>query len=222
MMCPPATFAKALLAVLAAAALPAQEAAEKARGSVKGTFTTTEKVRTRGSRSQAEFLVYLVPKQKVDLSGRSDTADVRQKRLQFSPRVLPVVVGTEVTFHNDDKVTHNVYIESECCRIDEDAAHGDKVVRTFPQKGEFAVVCRLHPEMTMTVVALETPWFTSGRLEKQKGDDGETRYVATFEIRDVPPGKYELRTWNKKFEPIVREIEVVAAEATTVELRPER
>ncbi|MFK7740647.1 MAG: plastocyanin/azurin family copper-binding protein [Planctomycetota bacterium] len=209
-------------------------------GSVVGSITSLVKLRTRGARSQVDAVVYLEPVAPglADAAGGDaktgakaakkapskqaptgepvalPVAEVRQKRLKFQPSVLPIQVGTEVTFLNEDRVRHNVYIESDCCKIDQDANKGETVKRTFPQAGMFPVVCRLHPEMTMTVLALDTPWFAACRFEKHKADDGKRTYVASFELTGVPPGKYTLRSWNKKLQPLQHVLEVVAGKAT--------
>ncbi|MFN3244832.1 MAG: plastocyanin/azurin family copper-binding protein [Planctomycetota bacterium] len=204
-------------ATLLAASLPAQAPAS---GSVKGHLTTTARLRTRGAQSQAEMVLYLVPTKKVATTGKGKTATVNQKKLQFSPRVLPVQTGTRVTFLNGDKVTHNVFIDTDCCKLDVDMETGKKKEHTFDKAGCFPIVCRLHPEMTMTVVAIDSPFFTATKWKKsrKKNADGKKFYRAEFEIADVPAGKYVLRSWNKKFDSLQHEVVVVNGKAAQVEL----
>jgi plastocyanin len=69
----------------------------------------TGTVKTKGLRSPANVLVYLakVPPVTVDLSKARFVVD--QRNLTFIPHVLPVPVGAEVHFPNNDKVSHNVF-----------------------------------------------------------------------------------------------------------------
>lgn len=188
----------------------------KDSGKVSGTFTTETRLRTRGAQSQAGMLLYLEPKsadaKKALGDGKGKVAQVTQKKLQFIPRLLPVQKGTKVVFLNEDRVTHNVFLQHECCKLDSDMEKGQMKEQVFAKAGTYSVVCRLHPEMSMTVVALDTPYFTTCKWKKQKGknDNGKKFYLAAFEISGVPPGEYTLRSWNKRLSAVAVDVTVTA------------
>lgn len=192
----------------------------KELGKISGTLTTEVRLRTRGAQSTAELIAYLVPKKKAVFSGKGKRVEVTQKRLQFRPRALPVLAGTEVVFLNQDRVTHNVFIDSLCCGVDQDAKKGEKVARSFPKAGAFPVVCRLHPEMKMTVLVLETPYFASckWRKSKTKNERGKTFYQTQFAIENVPAGTYTLRTWNQKLGSVDHKVVIAAGKSVDVAL----
>ncbi|MCK5943849.1 MAG: hypothetical protein KAI24_17830 [Planctomycetes bacterium] len=225
----------ALLLPLLAAAQDAP-----APGSVKGELTSSERLITRGPLSQAEVVLYLEPAKPAGKTAgepaekpaakpgdepqegprKPATATVNQRKLQFVPRVLAIRTGTVVTFLNEDRVTHNVFLDTDCCKLDADMEKGEKKVQTFATAGTFPVVCRLHPEMSMTIVAVDSPWFTVAKWRKSKTRNaaGKRFYRLSFELPDVPAGKYVLRSWNKKLAALAHPVEVVAGEAADVVL----
>lgn len=209
------------LALVVATAL-AQD--PKSTGTVEGTILTTTKLTTRGTASQRDFVVYLEPKVAPTALPAPAPATVSQAKLTFVPHVLVVQKGAEVTFRNDDAVTHNVLLEAKCCSTDADMEKGASRAVTFPEAGAFPIACRLHPEMAMQIIVVATPWFAQVVLEKQKGETDDKKapptYQANFAIAGVPPGDYVLKTWNKRLPAQEQEITIKAGEATHVELRP--
>lgn len=191
--------------------------------SISGTVITDIKINTKGNTSQRDLVVYLVPKAKVELP-KPGKVQVSQKKLNFDPHVLPVQVGTEVEFTNGDAVKHNIFIEAECCRLDADTEKGESRAHVFGTAGEFPVVCRLHPEMTMYVLALPTTHFVRVELQRDKAEsaDGKALHRADFQLSGIPPGEYILKTWNKKLKPIEREVTVLARDNPALELMLEK
>ncbi|MEM7204828.1 MAG: carboxypeptidase regulatory-like domain-containing protein [Planctomycetota bacterium] len=178
-------------------------------GTVRGTFTSFERLQTRGATSQRDVVIYLRSVEPGDHAPSPlAPAAVVQRNLRFEPHVLALLRGTTIRFVNEDNVVHNVYSASECCAIDIDtAAHASKA-HVFDQPGIVPIVCRLHPEMSLWLVVLEEPWFAHVQLKKQRPAKGKPRlYTGEYAIRGVPPGPYTLTFWNKKIR--AREYEVV-------------
>ena len=204
-------FLQALLVtLLAGAALGAGQDAAPAGRTVKGTFVSEQRLRTKGDTSEREVVVYLREKVPGKHAAPATPVQVKQERLMFKPHVLAVLVGSQVEFDNADSVVHNVFSGDPCCAVDLDMPAASKKAIRLEKPGVAAVICRLHPDMSMFLVTLENPYFTTVALEKQAAADGVATYRADYEIRGVPPGDYVLTFWNKKLEPVEHELHVPA------------
>lgn len=111
-------------------------------------------------------------------------AEMDQRDLAFVPRVLPVVVGTDVEFKNNDTVFHNVFSQTPGATFNVGIMRGHLKPRTFDQPGVVPILCNVHSEMKAFVVVKENPYFA------QPDANG------AFTIRDVPPGSYRLSIWH--------------------------
>ena len=76
-------------------------------------------------------------------------SEVRITNACFSPTVLRVDPGTEVTFVNGDEMLHA--ISGTGLDYDE-LSSGDRVARTFAASGIYPYMCHLHPGMSGAVV----------------------------------------------------------------------
>ncbi len=125
-------------------------------------------------------------------------AQIDQKGLKFIPHVLPVVVGTTVNFLNHDNVLHNVFSPDEIAEKFNLGTWPPGEIRTytFAKTGSAALLCNVHTEMEGYVVVLQNPFFA---LTDENGN---------YTIKDVPPGSYTLKVWNKKFKGVPQQIEV--------------
>src|SRR5690606_11086411 len=88
--------------------------AEAATGAVRGTFTSLQRLLTRGATSQRDVVVYLRSAAPAEHAPPREPVVVVQEKLAFQPHVLPVVRGTTVRFENRDDVDHNVYSAEGC------------------------------------------------------------------------------------------------------------
>ena len=171
-------------------------------GDIKG------KVKAIGAKNNANAVAYIdkIPDKKFDPLKEAVVMD--QKNLVFIPHVLPIVAGTTVKYLNDDDVLHNVFSPDKCA---------DKFnLGTWP-KGQTrsykfdnigcvsVMLCNVHPEMEAFVVVLQNPYFAVS------SKDG------SYEIKNVPPGKYTLRIWHEKLKGEEVTVEVPEKGATTVD-----
>jgi plastocyanin len=134
-------------------------------------------------------------------------AEIDQKNLIFIPHVLPVVVGTTVQFLNSDNVLHNVFSPDEVAAKVNLGTWPPGEIRThvFDKVGSAALLCNVHTEMESYVVVCQNPFFA---VTDENGN---------YTIKDVPPGSYALKIWNKKLkgDPLnitVKEGETVKAD----------
>jgi plastocyanin len=173
-------------------------------GDVKG------KVSVQGLRSAENIAVYVdaIPGKKFDPPAQHVTID--QRKMTFAPRVTVVLQGTTVDFLNSDPVGHNVYWPS--ISGNKKLAHnlgtwpkGEKKAFQFNDLGVASLLCNVHPEMSGYVVIVSTPYFAV------------TDKDGAFELKDVPPGTYTLKTWSEDGKPTTQTITVTSG-ATSVEL----
>jgi plastocyanin len=168
------------------------------------------KVSVQGIKSAENIAVYVdvIPDKKFDAP--KDHIVIDQRKMSFMPHVVAVQQFTTVDFLNSDPVGHNVYWPS--ISGNKKLAHnlgtwpkGDKKPFQFNDLGTASLLCNVHPEMSGYVVVVPTPYFAV------------TDKDGNFEIKDIPAGKYTLKTWSEDGKPTTQAIEVTGA-TTTVEL----
>ncbi|MFN0137859.1 MAG: plastocyanin/azurin family copper-binding protein [Phycisphaerae bacterium] len=112
---------------------------------------------------------------------------VSQKGAQFAPSLIVVQVGSTVSFANDEDtaIEHNVYSKSDAKPFDL-GLYKPGVARdvTFDKAGPIHLMCSIHKQMNGHIFVAPSPFFA-------RVIDGK------FTIENVPPGKYELKTWQR-------------------------
>jgi plastocyanin len=183
-----------------AATFPTVTRAADAGESVSG------QVSASSPKQRANVVVYL---EKVPGSFRPPARPVvlDQKGMKFVPHVLAVQKGQTVLFTNHDSVRHNIFTPDGDKYNLGTWGQGESKPHTFTATGIYHQLCNVHPEMGGVVVVLDNPFFAV------TGEDGK------FEIPNVPPGKYTLKTWSEKLPETSREITVAASAPTTVALK---
>jgi plastocyanin len=173
-----------------------------AGGVIEGTIKAT------GLGSNGDAVVYIV-----QMTGAfpapAKPADIDQRSMQFTPHVLPIVVGTTVRFLNSDPTPHNVFSPD----------HEKYNLGTWPQGQTkdhvfakcakapcvYVQLCRVHPEMEGYVVELQNPFFAVS------GKDGH------YKIDNVPPGSYSLGVWHPKLKAPPKPVTVDGAKPSVVD-----
>ena len=169
------------------------------------------KVLCKGARDGADAIVYVdaIPGKAFPAPAAHPVMD--QKNLVFVPHVLPILVGTTVDFRNSDAVLHNVFTPDKCADKFNLGSWPQGQIRsyTFKQPCVAPMLCNVHPEMSGYVVVVPTPYF------------GVTDKEGAFEIKDVPAGKYTLKTWSEEGKPSTEAVDVSGGGAS-VELNVKR
>jgi plastocyanin len=177
-------------------------------GEIKGKVTAT------GMKSAKNIAVYIdtIPGKTFEAPAKHVVMD--QHHLEFVPHVLVVLKGTTVDFLNSDATLHNVFWPD--IGGNRKLAHnlgtwpqGQKKSFTFNDVGTAPLLCNVHPEMSGYLVVVPTPYFAV------------TDSSGVYEIKDVPPGQYTLKTWSEEGKPASQSVEVSGA-TTTADLTVHR
>ena len=116
----------------------------------------------------------------------SRTAVMDQINREFVPHVLPVAVGTEVSFPNHDQIHHHVYSFSRTKTFEIPLYKGETAAPVrFEQVGAVKLGCNIHDWMSGVILVVPTPYFA---VTDEQG---------VFTLRDVPPGTYGLVAWHE-------------------------
>ena len=170
-------------------------------GDIKG------KVSVQGIKSAENIAVYVdaIPEKKFDAPTTKPVMD--QQKMAFIPHVLVVQAGTTVEFLNSDPVGHNVYWPS--ISGNKKLTHnmgtwpkGEKKAFQFNDVGVASLLCNVHPEMNGYIVIAPTPYFA---VTDKEGN---------YDIKNVPAGKYTLKTWSEDGKVTTQPVEVTASGAT--------
>lgn len=165
------------------------------------------KVSVQGLKSAENIAVYVdaIPDKKFDAPKEPVVVD--QRKMAFIPHLVAVQQGTTVEFLNSDPVGHNVYWPS--LSGNKKLAHnlgtwpkGEKKPFQFNDVGVASLLCNVHPEMSGYVVVTPTPYFAV------------TDKDGNFEIKNIPAGKYTLKTWSEDGKPTTQAVDVSGATAT--------
>lgn len=134
-------------------------------------------------------VVSLEPKERIDFGYSNDVAVMDQKNLSFVPHVLPVMVGTTVSFPNSDDIRHSVFSVGDVKKIDFGTYPPGKEKSIVCDKpGVIPVLCYIHHNMSGYIVVLETPYFST------------TDEEGNYQIKNIPSGEYTIKFWHEEFE----------------------
>lgn len=118
---------------------------------------------------------------------RAGRAIVDQQDKEFVPHVLPVLVGTEVSFPNRDNIRHHVYSFSPPKRFELPLYRGTPAQPVlFDKPGIIKLGCNIHDWMVGYIYVTETPYF------------GKTAGEGLVELDGLPPGRYRVRVWHPR------------------------
>ena len=165
------------------------------------------KVNVQGIKSAENIAVYVDVIADKKFDAPKDHVVIDQRKMAFIPHVVVVQQGTTVDFLNSDPVGHNVYWPS--VSGNKKLSHnlgtwpkGDKKPFQFNDLGVASLLCNVHPEMSGYVVVVPTPYFA---VTDKEGN---------FEIKNVPVGKYTLKTWSEDGKPTAQPVDLSGASAT--------
>lgn len=106
---------------------------------------------------------------------------IRQKDCQFTPNMIVVPIGKEISVYNDDPIGHNV---NTGAWNQMQPAGPDPIVKPVEEKTPIKIVCNIHSWMEGWICPVQSPYYA---VTDTKGN---------FQIQDVPPGKYRITIWH--------------------------
>src|SRR5215831_16658862 len=149
------------------------------------TAEITARVVDERGRPVADAVVVAVPADgSLRLPSRPREGVVDQVDKEFTPKVTAILVGTPVSFPNNDKVRHQVYSFSPAKRFELPLYAGipaQPVV--FDKPGVVVLGCNIHDWMVGYVYVSESPYFA------KTDRDGKALIV------ELPPREYVVRVW---------------------------
>jgi plastocyanin len=186
---------------------------------VRGAEPTTQpasiggKIIVEGEVPLSEMVVYLEP---ADASTPvaappKEVAKVSQRGAKFTPALTIISVGQTVEFLNDEDrlLEHNVFSNGPAKRFDLGMyPPGQSRSVTFDKPGPVLLYCSIHRYMDGAVYVSPTRY--TSRVEPD----------ATYRIDGVPPGKWVVKTWQRRrrFKEATAPVTVEAGQAANVNL----
>ncbi len=161
------------LALLAAAALPAQAAG------------LVVYVRDPAGAPLTDVVVYAQSKSAPSALPRTPkTAAIEQKDREFVPYVSVIQTGTTVNFPNRDPLFHHVYSFSPAKSFEIKLYSGAAPSGIlFDKPGVVTLGCNIHDWMVGYIQVVDTPYFG------KTGSEGQVQI-------DLPTGEYEVTIWH--------------------------
>jgi plastocyanin len=146
------------------------------------------------------------------------TVTLDQKGCAYAPRVFGMVAGETLIVKNGDKTKHNFHLLGKN-KYNRSANAGKTIKRTIKKAGSLKlkkkkgklksrvmskIKCDVHPWMVAYVGVMKHPFFSV------TGEDG------SFEIADLPEGKYTLIAWHEKLGTQTQEFSVGKNDVKTI------
>lgn len=173
---------------------------------VEGQVTLYTDGRALRAEEAAEAVVYFRPSQPTAAPPSAKPYTMSTQRKQFVPRVLPITVGSQVQFPNQDPILHNAFSGSKDNGFDVGLyGQGDGKLQTFDHAGYVRVYCNVHHSMVGHILVLDTPFF------------GRPDAGGNFLLRDVPAGRGDLVVWLDRATPW--HAEIVAGKGGRIEVK---
>lgn len=137
--------------------------------------------------------VYLVPTDRNLLTTEQafrQPAAMAQIDGAFVPQMMVVQTGTEISFPNNDTISHHVYSFSEAKTFQLDLYRGNvHPPQLFDKAGLVVLGCNIHDSMLGFIVVVDTP------------HSSITSADGTAYFTGLPAGTFELHTWTPRAKP---------------------
>ncbi len=175
-----------------------------------------------------DAVVYLAGEGLADAPGAASVEPrapvLNQIDYTFVPRVLAVVAGAEVGFHNGDSELHNIHtsagvrsanrgvrstnrgVRSANRMFNRSQLPGSTFTQTFEQPDSILVRCDIHSQMIAHILVLPNVFYA------MPAEDG------SYSLSGVPPGRYELTVWHEFFGEVTVPVDVESGGISPVDV----
>ena len=132
---------------------------------------------------------------------------LRSSQDGLAPAVLAVSAGQSIRFANDSEIYHRIFSYSESNRFDLGVVRrGEGRSIALQHPGVVRIYCSLHPTERAVVFVAPSPYFATFRPPD------------SYEIRDVPPGRYRLHAWSESASATTRAVTVPSGASVAAEI----
>jgi len=118
---------------------------------------------------------------------------------EYDPHVIGIMEGQPLVVKNSDETNHNIHFlpkVNEEINFSQPKKDPDGKELKLKKEDVFKVKCDVHPWMGAHIGVYNHPFFSV------TGEEG------TFEIKNLPPGKYTLEAWHEEFGTQTATVEV--------------
>jgi hypothetical protein len=166
----------------------------------------SEEVVTGPGNALQNVVVYISAGDSAPDPSPARAAIFEQRNCHYTTHVLPLRVGQEVSISTSDPFNHNIHplakINREWNRIQ---LPGTPAFTYSYENEEFIhVKCNIHAWMSAYFVVLKT-----SHVSVTKGD-------GTFQLPDLPPGKYTVTAWHEVYGTQRKEVTVDGGEPQSI------
>ena len=143
-------------------------------------------------------------------SAPSSPVVITQKSCMYRPRVVGIMAGQALSITNGDKTMHNVHVYvGRQTWLNRGQPAGAKAIRSdAAEAGDVMTLkCDVHPWMRAYAVVTDHPFFDV------------TGKSGSFEIKNVPPGRYTLEAYHPELGKKKKRVTVEAGKTATVEFK---
>lgn len=142
------------------------------------------------------------------LNRNAAAAEVAQENHNFTPYVTVIRTGSSVRFPNRDPHDHHLksFSEAKPFELRVYSKKEEPAPIVFDKSGEVALVCHLHDWMRGYIFVVDTPYAV------------KTDKSGNALLKDLPPGRYEVKAWAPTMlvPPAPQTVEVTEAGSTSV------
>ncbi len=168
-----------------------------------GVVEISEKGKSASKNEYEDAIIYFVPNESVPTESASKiTKEIKMEKKSFSPRVLPVMAGTEVSFPNFDPILHNAFSTSTNNNFDLGLySGGEKGTATFDKSGLVRVYCNVHHAMVAYILVFDNPFFTNLAAN------------GNFKLEGLPASSGTLYIWHPRAKVLKQDVNMVYAQS---------
>ena len=180
---------------------------EEGSKKVKNTTTVKGNIKINGRKPGPNTLVLLETKSKLRVANQKpQTLTIHQSNLQFSPQHSVVLVGSTVTFANEDREVHNIFSKSLSNQFNLGAmASGSLKTIEFTQAGPVVLRCNMHKDMIGTLFVVPNGHYTKPNTN---GD---------YQFESIKSEGYIMQVWDPMLNPGEVEANLKSADLTGVD-----